>query len=169
MPVIRGTPPPTITPEKRAELERRLGDEIDGKTAAGGPLIFEIPLGRTGNIDVMVVWDDWEGVRSEDRSDIILEVYKQRARDEKVMQALGVTHEEALGENLLPYEVYASVNGSDDAVVQAKLVRGGIQKPRGNVVLRFPTTAMAEANVAELNQALPSHAWAIRTLGRSDG
>ena len=74
MPVIRvgadiATPLP---PGLRESLLEKLKREIEGQSTAGGPIVFEIPEG-TETVDVLVVWEDWSKLRSEDRTNLILD------------------------------------------------------------------------------------------------
>lgn len=164
MPVIRGTPPQTIAPEKRAALEQRLADEIRGPSSAGGPVIFEVPFGRTGKLDVLVVWEEWEGVRSEDRSDVILDVYRQLRQDDKIAQALGVTFLEAADQQLLPYEIISTgrATADPDAVRTAMIEAGAFVRPNGKPFLRLPTRDIAEAVLGNLQEKLPTANWAVQ-------
>jgi hypothetical protein len=62
MPVIRGRSSETkLSDDRRKSLLDRLVAEREGKPALGGPVIFEIPLDQPEKLDVMVVWDEWEG------------------------------------------------------------------------------------------------------------
>jgi hypothetical protein len=161
MPVIRGsTKIEALTPQRRAALLERLTEERQRPTP-DGPVVFEIPLEQSDKFDVMVVWQEWESVRSEDRSAIIREAYQG---DQKVAQALGVTYQEAMEQQLLPYAVVPMVRRDEvdpDKVREAMIQEGGIQLERDRVDLRFPTMAMAEASHQRLVQRLPRGYWSI--------
>ena len=102
MPVIRGRSTTTaVTPERRAQLRERLANEISGQGTPDGPLIFEIPLEQSAKVNVIVVWDEFEGVPVEDRDRVILDAYRDR-RDQIAM-AMGVTYQEAIDQQVLPY------------------------------------------------------------------
>ncbi len=104
MPVIRGrSSDAKLSAERKAALLARLIAEREGKAEAGGPVIFEIPLDQPEMFDVMVVWNEWERVRSEDRTQLIKQAYKDK--EEAVALALGVTYQEALEQGVLPYRV----------------------------------------------------------------
>ncbi len=60
------------------------------KQIGSRPVIFEIPLGQSEKFKVIMVWDEWEGVRSKERIQIIQETYKDKADD--LSLALGVTY-----------------------------------------------------------------------------
>jgi hypothetical protein len=163
MPVIRGESKKSILTEPlRKELLEQLRNELSGKRAGGGPLIFEIPLEQTDRIDVLVVWDAFEDLRSEERAKLILDSYGDDAL--RIAQILGVTYQEALDEHLLPYVVRPQARQGRAVAAdirQAMLDEGGIALPGGKVDLRFPTAAMAEAAHARLYKRLPKSSWSI--------
>ena len=81
MTVVRGKTTTTELPsEDRAKLLGTLVRELSGQAASGGPVIFEIPLDSTNKVDVLVVWDAFRDLRSEDRTDLILDAYDARTR-----------------------------------------------------------------------------------------
>src|SRR5258708_4042939 len=104
MPVIRGISRSTaLTSERRKTLRDELVGELSGKSSPDGPLIFEIPLEQSDKIDVIVVWNAFDGVRAEDSTALILDAYDDR-KDE-ISLAMGVTYHEAIAQQLLPYTV----------------------------------------------------------------
>ncbi len=185
MTVVRGKTTTTELPsEDRAKLLGTLVRELSGQAASGGPVIFEIPLDSTNKVDVLVVWDAFRDLRSEDRTDLILDAYD--ARRGEIAQALGVTHEEAFDQNLLPYSVVpmarlrqaspvGGVHGDFPRVApnaksgevdpeelrSAMIDQGGIALPDGRVVLRLPTMVMAEAAHRRLCEILPRGYWSL--------
>ena len=58
-----------------------------------GPVLFEVPIGRSDKFDVIAVWQAWDEFSSEERSDIILSAYQDRAH--QVSLAMGVTPQQA--------------------------------------------------------------------------
>ncbi len=127
MPVIRGQVRTTaLAPQRRAELLETLSRELSGQSDSGGPVIFEIPLDQSDKVDVLVVWEAFQDLRSEDRTGLILDAYGDQ-RD-RIAQGLGVTYNEAIDQNLLPYSV----------VPMAQL---GEANPVGGVLGRFPRVA----------------------------
>jgi hypothetical protein len=160
MPVIRvgtTTTSTTLAPVQRESLLTKLKHEIEGPGSKDGPVIFEVPAG-TECFDVLVVWEDWAQVRSEDRTHLILEAYGETQH--KIAQALAVTFDEAMKEQLLPYAV-ASIFEREEKLRRlvykdeadkklheiraAKEEQGGFfSRPDGTIELRFPTRAMAE-------------------------
>jgi hypothetical protein len=169
MPVIRGpVRGPSLTDEKRAELIDKLEKELAGNSASTDkvvwdvPLIFEIPLerldGSSDRMDVLVVWDAFEGLRSEERSALILDAYHEQA--EKIVQALGATRMEATEEHLVPYQIRQMGEADPGEAAKAMLAEGGF-KIGNKIVLRLPTRKMAEAALGRLYERLPKGNWVI--------
>lgn len=163
MPVIRGlSQVKPLAADERERLVKRLADERQRPTP-DGPVIFEIPLPQSDRIDVMVLWQEWEPIRSEDRTAIIQEAYLE-LRD-KVAQAIGVTTREAIEEQLLPYAVAPMARPGEvdsHAIQQAMIEEGAFRSPDGrSAELRFPTMAMAEAAHRRLVEKLPKAYWSI--------
>lgn len=168
MPVIRSQDQASIiTPEKRRELIKQLKSELEGKSAPGGPVIFEIPLPDQNRIDVLVIWSSWKPINSTDRSNMIVEAYKNSKI--KIAQALGATYAEAIEQNLLPYSVLPMVRqgeASEKELRNAMLAQGGIALENGKVDLRFPTMFLAEQAHRHLADSLPKGYWSIaHTVG----
>ncbi len=91
-------------------------------------------------MDVIVVWKELEGLWAEDRSQVILDAYQDQ-RD-RISMAMGVTYQEAIDQQLLPYTVVPMTrHGEVDpaALRRAMLEEGGIALDGGKVDLRFPT------------------------------
>ncbi len=166
MPVIRVDDKIALPASVHDSLLERLKNEVEGQSTENGPVIFEIPLERYEGegheiIDVLVVWEEWRGVLSEYRSNLILEAYGDER--EKIAQPLGVTYEEVVQQQLLPYTIVSmfeedkkflslvcqSPTEKADKILsdvrEAKRSIGGIVLPNGKLELRFPTWAMAES------------------------
>jgi hypothetical protein len=168
MPVIRGEPAAkAITHAQRKNLVNQLKNELSGQLSQNGPVIFEIPLEQSDKIDVLVVWDAWEPFRSEDRSSVILEAYKEQKRN--IAQALGVTYREALEQQVLPYAVIPMVRRGEvnaEELKKAMIAEGGFSLEGGKFDLRFPTMALAEQAHRRLSDKLPKGYWSIvQTVG----
>lgn len=163
MPVIRGHAKVNIlSAERRAELEERLKRELAGKGDTGGPVIFEIPLERSSKLDVVVVWEAFDSIASEDRGSIITDAYGDDQA--KISLALGVTYGEALERQVLPYVVAPMIRGGEidpDELQRAMLEQGAFTTFQGTVDLRFPTMAMAEEARRRLCDRLPKGYWSI--------
>jgi hypothetical protein len=163
MPVIRGQPlKNTLTPERRQLLLDALVNELEGRGSPNGPLIFEIPLDEPDLMDVLVVWQEWDSLRSGDRSSLIREAYT--GRPGTIAQDLGVTYKEVVEQHLLPYEVIPKIVRPDvDPVVvrKAMLEEGGITLAEDKVELRFPKLQMAMDAHERLSDKLPNVYWSI--------
>jgi len=163
MPVIRlPVTAKVINGEQRQALINQLVKELQGESTARGPVIFEIPLEQTDRIDVLVVWEAWKDIPSEIRSEIILGAYQEKK--DKISQALGVTHREAIDQHVLPYAVqpqarYGEVDPKE--LQDAMLKAGAISLDGDKVELRFPTLAMAEDAHRKLCDRLPKGYWSI--------
>lgn len=164
MPVIRGRSSETTLPDDRkSALLDRLVAEREGKAPPGGPVIFEIPLDQPDKLDVMVVWDEWAEVRSEDRTRLIQEAYKDKT--DLLALALGVTYQEALIQGVLPFRVQPRLatqpKFSKEKLRTAYWSVGGLAGPEGRMDLRFPTRTTAEEAVRQLEKRLPGSQWMI--------
>jgi hypothetical protein len=164
MPVIRGRSRETrLSDVQRRSLLDRLNAEREGRAATGGPVIFEIPLEQPGRFDVMVVWDEWSGVRSEDRTQLIQEAYKDKV--DNLGLALGVTYQEAVEQGVLPFRVRLRFGPqprfSQEKLREACLAVGGFPGPGGNIELRFPTETTAEEAIKQLKKRLPGSQWLV--------
>jgi hypothetical protein len=161
MPIIRDEP--IRLPLKRHE---QLLDELRKamtSPSSGEPVVFEIPF--TGTLyDVMVVWNLWEGVQADERTDIIAAAYRDCGRRVEIAQAMGVTYNEAMADHLLPYQVQPQAEPEDAEVQQAMLAEGAIPLGKGKCDLRFPNMRMAEAAHRRLVQKMPKGYWAIVTV-----
>jgi hypothetical protein len=121
---------------------------------------------------VLVIWNEFEGLRSEERDQVILEAYSKRC--ERISMVMGATEREAEDQNLLPYMVDSGaailaeltektmaeqINLPElrDAMVE----EGGITLDSGKISLRFPTRAMAEDARERLAERLPRGKWTV--------
>lgn len=114
--------------------------------------------------------------RSEDRTALILDAYGDK--QQQIAQALGVTYEEAVQEQLLPYAVVSQFEhekmrllacGRDEGKANAMLKRirevkqrqNGFVLPNGKVELRFPTRAMADQAIEALFRENRDLNWSV--------
>ena len=167
MPVIRGrVRVSAVTAEERERVARQLADELNGASAPGGPVIFEMPLEGQDRFDVVVVWDVWGPFTSTDRSDLILEAYQ--SRQSQVALALGVTYQEAIEQSVLPYEVEPLARRGEldqDEAKRAMFAEGGFTLGDGRGRLRFPALSLAEEAHMRLADAFPQGCWVIAQNG----
>lgn len=171
MPVIRGqVRGRNLTEAQRNSMLEKLHNELfgkplRGKNASENPLIFEIPLerldGTADRIDVLVVWDAFRDVRSDERTALILDAYGGQA--EKVAQAMGATLDEAMEQGLLPYRIVHIQwpDEFDSAEMNGALLDEGAFELGGHLELYLPTRKMAEAALVHLNQRVPNGRWGI--------
>lgn len=154
MPVIRGSPTTgAVTPRRRKELLDQLTRELAGDSSDSGPVIFEIPLEQSDKFDIMVVWDAWDSLRSEDRTSIIVAAYQ--GQEETIAQALGVTRQEAIEQKLLPYKVVPMSLGivvRGDELTRAIHAEGGLAFKGKRLELRLPTMGLAVAARGRLSK-----------------
>lgn len=179
MPVFR-MPAPTVSPALRRSLLEKLRRERQQPGESGEPLIFEIPVEQPDRIDVLVVWQEWEDVPSLERTNIILEAYADK--EDELAQAVGVTYEEAMQQQLLPYAIKSRFEVSPKflslvcpdpneakerlaTLRQAMLELGGVKRMGEKVDLRFPTREMAKEALEELLARLPNDNWLIEASG----
>ena len=74
---------PVIRPASRkgpiATLGEQLTDlmikELTGERTRMGPVIFELPTGQLNRIDVIVIWETWKTLPTEERSNIVRNAY----------------------------------------------------------------------------------------------
>ncbi len=163
MPVFRVEAIATvITAEQRNVVADRFARELSGEMTPMGPMIFEIPFESSDKFDVLAVWDAWEPFGSEDRSDIILSAYKERKT--KIAQALGVTYQEAMEQQVLPYSVTPMARPGEvdpDALKRAMILMGAFTFSNGKIDLGLPTMALAEQAHRRLCDELPKGYWSI--------
>ena len=175
MPVFR-VAAAKVPADLRKSLLQKLKQERQDPSSSGEPMIFEIPVEEPDRIEVLVVWKEWEDVPSTERTSVILDAYEDQ-RD-KLAQAVGVTYEEAMQQQLLPYSIVSRFegnprflrlvypNGEEAAqrltdIRNAKLELGGNQRSGETVDLRFPTREMARQALSKLLTKLPNDNWLI--------
>lgn len=165
MPVFKASAKtsPRLPGKRKDELLATLKKERGEPSATGaGPTIYEIPLGESDKLDVLVVWDAFDGLPAEERSWLISEAYADLRG--KVLQTLGVTFNEAQQENLLPYGITSLAREEEASLEsrrQAMIEVGGIELPNKTVQLRFPAYQMAEEVLRKLIQRMPNGYWTI--------
>jgi hypothetical protein len=154
-----------LAPDVFDELTDRLAREIHQRTD-DGPLIFEQEIADTATFHVIVVWQRWVDVPEELRNSIFLEAYTRSDPDfaSKITIAVGVTMEEAIDMNLLPFQIITLRKEGDPVTIEQ--VRDAMQHEGGTYAaggwqLRFPTRELAEEALARLRQILAGDWWRI--------
>lgn len=174
MPVFTVTPA-VVSEDRRKSLFDKLSKERRHPSPSGEPMIFEIPVEDPDTIEVLVVWQEWEDIPSAERTKVILEVYEDRR--EKLAQAVGVTYEDAMQQQLLPYSIESALDRSKflrlmrlnpeqeqkfrDDIYNAMLQEGGARRGGDKVELRFPTKKMAEQARDRLFERFRDGYWSI--------
>ena len=171
MPVIRGRAQVSIiTADQRRTVAESLARELTGEQTEGGPVIFEIPFEQRDQVDVLVVWEAWKPFNSTDRSNMILEAYE--GSKVRIAHALGVTYQEAIEQQVLPYAVTPMIRPGEideEAVKKAMLAEGGFALANGKIDLRFPTMSLAEEAHRRLADDLPKASRQINLPNHTTG
>jgi hypothetical protein len=169
MPRIRKSPDePRAT---RPELVAQLAEELRNAHAGGQPRIEETVFPRTNALRVNVFWDRWEDVPDVERTNCILQAYREVEPSDVVARialAGGLTFPEARASGMLPYEILPVLRRGDPITLEqchkAMIQEGATvlespQTPR----LYFATEEEAEAGRQRLVKSLPESAevWLI--------
>ncbi len=133
-------------------LVGRLADEWNSDREYGQPVIYEEPL--PGNrLHVTVVWDDWDRLPPEERTEIIVQAYEKvqgPGAGDRIALASGLTVPEAHAAGMLPFAIVTALRSGDaftwDQCREAVIEEGasilwGTDRPQ----LRFASREEAEA------------------------
>jgi len=169
MPRIRAeAPTDRIAPFR--DLVSKLATELRHNSHTGQPVIVERKAGTAGAQHVFVFWDEWSRVPPSLRGAVILAAYEQ-ADPEMVNQitlAMGVTMEQALSMNLLPYAVTPMLRNTDklkpDEAIRLMQREGAFKTSDDLWHLCFPTMDLAEAARKKLADASSPDYWAITVV-----
>jgi hypothetical protein len=163
-------------PRFAADLAERLADELRNSRDSGQPQIDETRF-PTGKIRVNVIWDAWDRLPPEERTDTILRAYELAegpAYRDQIALASGLTVPEAHAAGMLPFQILVALRKGDPVTLeeckQAMLEEGASQLfGPGQLQLRFATEEEAEACRQRLIRRLPPSepVWMIvREVGR---
>lgn len=150
--------PPTAHPD----LVQRLIHELRGSQVSGQPLIMEQSF-PNGRLRVLVIWDAWERLPLEDRTEIILQAYQTAegsAYRERIALASGLTVPEAYAAGMPPYQVIPAIRPGD-AVTEEQCNQALLDEGASTLLdptttrLRFGTVEEAEAARTRLVRRLP--------------
>jgi hypothetical protein len=174
MPVF-SVPPTVVSEDRRRSLLDKLRKERQQPSPSGEPMIFEIPVEEPDRIDVLVVWQEWGGVPPVERENVILDAYGDLR--EKLVQAVGVTYEEAMQQQLLPYSIVSALDRPKllglmrpapeeqqkyrEEIRNAMLQEGNARQRNNKVELRFPTNEMAEQAMYRLIERFRDGYWSV--------
>jgi len=159
MPLIRGELV-RLPKDRHLQLVAELRKAIEEPSPIG-PAIFEIPFAGT-RYDILVVWEQWEDVQPDERSEVIFEAYSGRSVE--IAQAMGVTYQEAMQDHLLPYQIEPRPRPGEVAPAElraAMLGEGAISVGKERLELRFPTRRMANAAYERLETKAPAGRWSF--------
>ncbi len=144
-------------------LVERLVAELKTNRDSGQPMIDEQIFPKTNLLQVTVVWDDWRTAPEEDRTQIILDAYRQAEGEEysgRITLASGLTVPEAYASGLLPFQIVPFVRAGDPVTLEdckkAMIDDGAsllldVERPQ----LRFSTEEAAVAANERLAASLP--------------
>jgi hypothetical protein len=164
--------------ELRAPTERRgetkglvneLAEELRHPREIGQPLILEDHLFGEDALRVQVVWDRWEDVSDDLRSEVIYDAYSTALGEEyrqRIRLALGVTVPEAANLGLLPFQVTpARKKGEEPSHEEYRkaMIDAGASLlfSEARPQLRFAAIEDAEAAMEHLQEKLPKSRWII--------
>ena len=155
-----------------ADLVDRLAEELKSGHESGQPIIYEREY-SPGLLVVTVVWDKWDRLPLEERTEVILRAYEQaegRSARERVALASGLTFPEACNAGLLPFRIVMALRQSDpltpEQCRQAMIEEGASRLLEPNdPQLRFQKREEAEAAQRRLVRRLPQSdgVWVIIT------
>jgi hypothetical protein len=145
------------------KLVDRLVDELKADRESGQPFIYEQTF-STGKLRVLVIWDDWQDLPLEQRTNVILSALEQSDGKDyraKVALASGLTVPEGVASGMLPYQIITALRKEDQVTLEqcwtAMLAEGATQLFGPKILqLRFPTEESAEACRQRLIRRLPN-------------
>jgi hypothetical protein len=159
----------TRSPELLDELVTELRDSHD----SGQPMIEEFTFPRTNGVRVTVIWDKWDTLSDQARSEIIIQAYELvEGKDfaDRITLWSGYTMEEAYQSGLLAFEIVPLIRNGD--AVSFEECRQAMIDEGASVLwnqecppLWFMTLEDAEACRKRLIKRLPASepVWTVRT------
>lgn len=161
MPIIRKNIQ-ELSPKTPKDLVQKLTTEIIEPKAFGQPAIEEQEF-PSGNLRVLVLWDDWHELNSGLRTQIILKAYQAANRPEtsdRITLASGLTFPEAYLAGTIPFQVRPVVRDSDGVTfedcVRAMLAEGASTLANPEYPqLRFASREAAQQSIERLVRRLP--------------
>jgi len=145
----------------------RLVEELRSPHDVGQPLVIEQRFPSIDKTQVQVVWDKFEGIPEQDRSELILSAFEQvegKPSRDKILFASGFTIPEATSTGILPFQVIPATTARTELGVEPlfkAMKEEGASTVAGTTTLRFPTFEDAEAAKARLDHRLPQGRWLI--------
>lgn len=163
---ILESPPPAPQHEK---FVKDLARELTSPGRKPQPLILEQRIAATRSRHIHVIWDAWKDLSDEQRTDVILDAYRQTEGEEvidSIMIAIGVTAQESLAIGLLRFKV-EPLRKRVDPIPLEDYQRAMDDEARNTVLgpkareLRYATEEDAKQAYERLLAALPGSAWAV--------
>jgi hypothetical protein len=165
MPRFRSTAP--STEEKHPDLVRALELELTSTGDNAQPVILEQFIRPTKSRHIRVIWDRWEGVADEERTQAIVDAYASHERDApgpEITMAIGLTPDEALASGNLEWlvEMDPAANGDGEQLRRA-LAAEAARTLLGSRTskLRYATKDAALAACRRLRAAVPDSTWIV--------
>lgn len=157
-------------------LANRLANELRSGRESGQPIVYE-QVFPSDRLRITVIWDEWDRLPFEERTDVILRAYDQaegRGYRDRIALASGLTVPEAHAAGMLPVQVITALRRGDPVTLEEcrqAMIEEGASKLLGSdtVQLRFATVEEAEAARKRLIQRLPNSdpVWLIsKELGK---
>jgi hypothetical protein len=156
-----------LSPSERAagdDLVDPIVKALSGESQSDEPVIFEVPMGETDYLQVIVVWERWADLSADVRSRIVTEAYQRLGAEhpdevtvDRLSMILAVTPSQAIDLGLLPYSVHpTNVHPSEPRYsndILPLLRREGAIDTDSGPELRLPTQAMAREARDRLREA----------------
>ncbi|HUB26880.1 MAG TPA: hypothetical protein VL992_15755 [Tepidisphaeraceae bacterium] len=160
----------------KRKSSKRLGNLVDNLSETliekhprvSEPFVVENVIPQVARAHVVVIWDRWIGLSAQERSQVILDAYEKanRLTGISIMAATGLTAEESLRQDFLPYSIITMPQ--KDEKLSSKELEAAMSKAGGILVkvgesvgLRFPTRETAEAAYRKLREEIPDHIWTL--------
>jgi hypothetical protein len=177
MPRIKRTSDENPLFRKATRIAHDLAQELKSERKFGQPRIVEEEFNITGRIRVVVLWDRWEHMTHEDRSNAIINAYKfaeSKEFAERIGLVSGLTFPEAHASGMLPFQIIAAPRRGDP--VTAEQCREAMIEAGASTLLdpdrpqlRFASEEEAEACRHHLILTLPGsdEVWVVtREVGQ---
>ena len=154
--------PEISKPRRNPRLVEDLAGELRSSRESGQPRIEEEHF-KTGSIRVVVLWDRWDHVSQEERSDVIIEAYRAVEGEEfagRLALVNGLTIPEAQASGMLPIRLIAALR-EDDPATPAQCRQALIEEGASTLLddddpqLWFATEEEAEEARKRLSARLP--------------
>jgi hypothetical protein len=147
----------------RNDLVEPIVTALKGEPQPDEPVIFEVPMGGTEYLQVIVVWDRWADLSADVRTRIVTDAYGRLGVEkpgevsaDRLSMILPVTAAQAIDMGILPYSVQSNVHPSEPRYkidILPLLRREGAIDTDSGPELRLPTLGMARDACSRLRDA----------------